>query len=93
MFSSVDSFLLFSNFLIKSSGAGHVVRAPEERSIHKALYGRAAGRRPQGRPRMRWVDNVRQDANSLGVRDQHAAALDRRQWKDLVEAVVGLQVL
>ena len=33
--------------------AGHVVKAPEERGIHKALCGRAAGRRPQGSPRGR----------------------------------------
>ena len=55
--------------LIGPQWAGHVVRAPEEREIYKVLYGRAMERRPQGRPRMRWVDNVRQDATSLGVRD------------------------
>ena len=70
-----------------------MVRAPEERGIHKALYGRAAGRRPQSRPRMRWADNVRQDAISLGVKDWQAAALDRGLWRDLVEAAVGLQAL
>ena len=71
-----------------------MVRAPEERDIHKAFFVRAAERRPQGRPRMRWVDNVRQDAISLGVRDWQAAALDRRRrWKDLVEVAVGLQAL
>ena len=69
------------------------MRAPEERGIHKALYSRVAGRRPQGRPRMRWVDNARQDAMSLGVKDWQAVALDRRQWKDLVDAAVGLQAL
>ena len=69
------------------------MRAPEERGIHKALYGRAAGRRPQGRPRMGWVDNVHQDAISLGVGDWQAAALDRGRWKDLVEAARGLQAL
>ena len=73
--------------------AGHVVRALEEKDIHKALYGRAEGRRPQGRPRMRWVDNVCQDAISQGVRDWQAAALDRRRRKDLVEAAVKLQAL
>ena len=73
--------------------AGHVVRAPEERGIYKALYGRAVGRRPQGRPKMRWADNVRQDAISLGVREWQAEALDRGRWKDLVEAAVGLQAL
>ena len=73
--------------------AGHVVRAPEERGIYKALHGRAMGRRPQGRPRMRWVDNVRQDASSLGVRDWQVSARDRGQWKAVVEAAVGLQTL
>lgn len=57
--------------------AGHMVRAPEERGIHKALYGRAMRRRPQGWPRMRWVDNVRQDATSLVVRDWQVSARDR----------------
>ena len=70
-----------------------MVLPPEEKGIHKALYGRAAGRRPQGRPRMRWVDNVRQDAISLGVRDWQTAALGRGRWKNLVEAAVKLQAL
>ena len=72
---------------------GHVVRAPEERGIHKAFYGRVAERRPQGRPRMRWVDNVRQDAILLAVKDWQSATLDRCRWKDLVEAAVELQAL
>ena len=42
--------------------AGHVLRPPKEKGIHKALYGRAMGRRSQDRPRLRWIDNVRQDA-------------------------------
>ena len=70
-----------------------MVRAQEERGIHKALYGRAAGRRPEGRLRMRWVDNVRPDVISLGVRNWQAAALNRRRWKDLVEAAEGFQAL
>ena len=51
------------------------------------------GKAAAGRPRMRWVDNVRQVAISLGVRDWQAAALNRGRWKDLVEAAVGLQAL
>ena len=45
--------------------AGHVVREPKKRGIYKALCERAMGRRPQGRPKMRWIDNVRQGATSL----------------------------
>ena len=47
----------------------------------------------QVRSRMRWDDNVRQDATSLGVRDLQGSARDRGQWKDVVEAAVGLQTL
>ena len=65
------------------------MRTPEERGIYKALYGRALGRRPQGRPRRRWVDNERQDATSLGVRDLQGLARDRGYWKAVVEAAVG----
>ena len=70
-----------------------MVGAPEEREIYKALYGRAMGVRPQGRPRMRWVDNVRQDATSLGARDWQVSARNRDQWKAVVEAAVRLQTL
>ena len=70
-----------------------VVRAPEEREIYKALYRRAMGRRPQGRPRLRWVDNTRQEATSLGVRNWQVSARDRGQWKAVVEAAVGLQIM
>ena len=68
---------------------------PEERGIHKAQYGRAMGRHlpRQGRPRVRWVDNVRQDATSLRARDWEASARDHDRWKALVEAEVELQTL
>ena len=42
---------------------------------------------------MRWVDNVRQDATSLGARDWQVSARDRGQWKAVVEAAVVLQIL
>lgn len=72
---------------------GCVVRAPEERMIDKALYGRAMARLPQGRPRMRWVDNVCQDAATLGVWDWQGSARNRGQSKTVVEAAVGLETL
>ena len=60
-----------------------MVLAPEERGIYKALYGRAMGRRSQGRPSMRWVENFRQDAASLEARDWQVSARDRGRWKCL----------
>ena len=51
----------------------------------KALYGRAMGRRLQGRRRMRWV------ATFLGVRDWQVSARDRGQWKAVLEAADGFR--
>ena len=39
--------------------AGHVVRKGEERGVYRVLVGKPEGRRPLGRPRRRWVDNIR----------------------------------
>lgn len=66
------------------------MRVPEERGIQKALYGQAVGRRPQCRPNIRSVDNVRQGTTSLGVRNWESSARDHVRWKALVEDAVGL---
>jgi len=39
--------------------AGHVARMGEERGLYRVLVGKQEGRRPLGRPRCRWVDNIR----------------------------------
>ena len=49
--------------------------------------------RLMGRPRKRWSDNVREDAQRLGVGDWRRAALNRDTWRAPVTAAVGLQVL
>jgi len=41
--------------------AGHVARMGEERGAYKVLVGKPVGNRPLGRPRHRWVDNIRMD--------------------------------
>ena len=41
--------------------AGHVERVGEERGVYRVLVGKPEGRRPLGRPRRRWVDNIRMD--------------------------------
>ena len=46
--------------------AGHVVRMGEERGVHRVLLGKPEGRRPLGRPRRRWVDNIRIDIQEVG---------------------------
>ena len=47
--------------------AGHVARMVEARSAFKTLTGTPAGKRPLGRPRRRWQDNIRMDLNEMGI--------------------------
>ena len=45
--------------------AGHVLRMGEERGVYRALVGKPEGRRPLGRPRRRWMDNIRIDLHKV----------------------------
>ena len=46
--------------------AGHVARMGEERGAYRVLVGKPEGKRPLGRPRLRWVDNIRMDLQEVG---------------------------
>jgi len=48
--------------------AGHVARMGEESGVHRVLVGKPERRRPLGRPRRRWVDNIRTDLQEVGCR-------------------------
>ena len=50
----------------RSRWAGHVVRMEEGRSAFKILTGKLTGKRPLGRPRRRWEDNIRMDLEEIG---------------------------
>ena len=55
--------------VVKSSTmrwAGHVVRMGEKRGVYRVLVGKPGGKKPVGRPRHRWVDNIRMDLQELG---------------------------
>ena len=45
--------------------AGHVARIGEEREVYRVLLGQPDGRRPLGRPRRRWVDNIKMDLQEV----------------------------
>jgi hypothetical protein len=49
--------------------AGHVVRMGEVRGAYNILVGRHEGRRPLGRPRHRWEDNIKMDLREMGFGD------------------------
>jgi hypothetical protein len=57
------------------------------------LVGKPGGKRPLGRPRRRWVDNIRMDLGELGGDvDWIGLAQDRDRWRALVNAVMNLRV-
>jgi len=74
--------------------AGHVARICEERGVYRVLMGKPEGRRPLGRHRRRWVDNIRTDLQEVGCgyMDWDGLALDRDKWRTLVSAVMNLRV-
>jgi hypothetical protein len=49
--------------------AGHVARMGEKRNTYRLLVGKPEGKRPLGRPRGRWVDNIRMDLGEVGWGD------------------------
>ena len=52
---------------IRMRWAGHVARMGEDRGVYRVLVGKPEGRRPLGRPRRRWVDNIRMDVRDVGM--------------------------
>jgi len=74
--------------------AGHVARMGEERGVYGVLLGKPEGGRPPGRPRRRWVDNIRMDLQEMGCgyMDWIGLAQDRDRWRTLVSAVMNLRV-
>ena len=74
--------------------AGHVARMGEEKGVYRVLLGKAEGRRPLGRPRRRWVDNITMDLQEVGCgyMDWIGLAQDRDGWRTLVSAVMNLRV-
>jgi hypothetical protein len=46
--------------------AGHVARMGKRRGAYRALVGKREGRRPLGRPRRRWEDNIKMDLREVG---------------------------
>jgi hypothetical protein len=66
----------------------------EKRSVYSILVGKAEGKRPLGRPRCRWVDNIRLDLREIGWygMDWVDMAQDRNQRRALVNTVLKLRV-
>jgi hypothetical protein len=63
----------------------------EKRNAYRILLGKPEGKRPLGRPRRRWVDNIKMEIGWDGV-DWIDMAQDRDQWRALVNTVLNLRV-
>jgi len=74
--------------------AGHVARMGEERGVSRVLVGKPEKKRPLGRSRHRWVDNIRMGLQEVGCgyMDWIGLAQDRDRWRTLVSAVMNLRV-
>ena len=69
---------------------GHVACMGEGRGVHRVLVGKPEGKRPLGRPRLRWEDNIKMDLQEVGgVGDWMELAQDRDWWQALVDAVMN----
>ena len=71
-----------------------VARMGEERAVYRVFVGKPEVKRPLGRPRRRWVDNIRMDLQEVGCGqvDWIGLARDRDRWRTLVSAVMNLRV-
>ena len=65
-----------------------------ERGVHRFLVGKPEGKRPLGRPRRRWEDNIKMDLKEVGggCEDCMELAQDRDRWRALVGTVMNLRV-
>ena len=72
--------------------AGHVARMGEGRVVHRVLVGKPEGKRPLGRPRRRWEDNIKMDIQEVGGGGYWMElAQDRDRWRALVNTVMNFR--
>jgi hypothetical protein len=64
---------------------GHVERMSEDNTVQKISRWKPMAKRPNGRPKMRWEDDVLEDARSMNVRNWKKMAQNRDSWKKMVE--------
>jgi hypothetical protein len=74
--------------------AGHVACTGEERGVYRVLVWRPEGKRPLGRPRRRWEDNIKTRLRETGIDGANwiRLAQDRDQWRAFVNTVMNLWV-
>jgi len=74
---------------------GHVACMGEEKEVYRILVGKWEGKISLGRPRLRWMDNIRMDLQEVGCgyMDWIGLVQGRDSWRTLVSVVINLRVL
>jgi hypothetical protein len=69
---------------------GHVARMGQGRGVYRVLVGRPESKRPVGRPRRRWEDNIKMDLREIGIDGANwiRLAQDRVQWRAFVNTYI-----
>jgi len=79
--------------LRKMRWAGHVGHVGDSRSVYRVLVEKPERKRPLGRPRRRWDDNIKMDLQEVGGIDWIELAQDRDRWRTLVIVVIVLRFI
>jgi hypothetical protein len=90
MFVDTDMFLTSQHLPL----VGHVARMGDRTGIFRVLVGKPEGKRPLGRTRHRWEDNIKMDLQEVGCEGMGWMELpqDRVRWRALVNALMNLRV-
>jgi hypothetical protein len=74
--------------------AGHVAHMGDRRGVYRVFVGKPEGKRPLGRPRRRWENNIKLGLQEVGCggMDWIELAQDRNRWRALVNAVMNLRI-
>ena len=72
--------------------AGHVARMGNKRGVYWVVVWKPEGKRPLGRPRRRWEDNIKRDLQEVGCGGMDWIEQGRDRWRALANAVMNLRV-
>ena len=92
LYSSPNIFRVIKSKRIRWTG--HVALTGDRRGVYRVLVGKLDGKRPVGRPRLRWDDNTKMDLQEVGCGrvDWIELAQDMERWRALVNALMNLRV-